>query len=318
VTRIGNTNPLARLSGAVKGWLDGESATAVAGAKRPWVIAHRGAAREAPENTVEAFARAVELGADAIETDVCVTADGVYVLWHDADPDGRIALARQTVVGGSKKYGLRMADLLSRARRRVCELTLAELRREYGYVRKNADGSDGERVPIALLTDLFDWAESEPRLAHAFLDVKIRPPEVGEALRLLETVEARVRGRRSGPHVHYLSTHREVLDALARRVAEKPPPERLEVTADFELPGVLENVRRLRLRDVSMGCGARLWPDFRRELAEVAAARAAGELDSLVAWTLNDPRELETALELGVDGIMTDDPAGLARRVAQP
>lgn len=47
------------------------------------IIAHRGASRERPENTLAAFARAVELGADGIELDVHRTSDGVLVVHHD-------------------------------------------------------------------------------------------------------------------------------------------------------------------------------------------------------------------------------------------
>lgn len=47
------------------------------------IIAHRGASRERPENTLEAFARALELGADAIELDVHATDDDVLVVHHD-------------------------------------------------------------------------------------------------------------------------------------------------------------------------------------------------------------------------------------------
>lgn len=49
----------------------------------PEIIAHRGASRERPENTLAAFHRAVELGADAAELDVHRTADGVVVVHHD-------------------------------------------------------------------------------------------------------------------------------------------------------------------------------------------------------------------------------------------
>lgn len=48
-------------------------------------IGHRGAPREFPENTLPAFERAIELGADAIELDVHVTADGVPVVHHDPE-----------------------------------------------------------------------------------------------------------------------------------------------------------------------------------------------------------------------------------------
>ena len=48
------------------------------------VIAHRGASRAAPENTVAAFRRAAEMGAQAVELDVRRTGDGALVVHHDA------------------------------------------------------------------------------------------------------------------------------------------------------------------------------------------------------------------------------------------
>jgi glycerophosphoryl diester phosphodiesterase len=49
----------------------------------PITFAHRGARAQAPENTLEAFALAVRLGATGLESDVWLTADGVPVLDHD-------------------------------------------------------------------------------------------------------------------------------------------------------------------------------------------------------------------------------------------
>jgi glycerophosphoryl diester phosphodiesterase len=49
------------------------------------VLAHRGARRQAPENTIPAFARAMELGADGVELDVHRTRDDALVVRHDAD-----------------------------------------------------------------------------------------------------------------------------------------------------------------------------------------------------------------------------------------
>ena len=50
---------------------------------RPIAFAHRGARAEAPDNTIEAFALALRLGATGLESDVWLTSDGVPVLDHD-------------------------------------------------------------------------------------------------------------------------------------------------------------------------------------------------------------------------------------------
>jgi glycerophosphoryl diester phosphodiesterase len=50
---------------------------------RPLVLAHRGACRQAPENTIEAFTRARDLGADGTELDVRRSADDTLLVHHD-------------------------------------------------------------------------------------------------------------------------------------------------------------------------------------------------------------------------------------------
>ncbi len=64
---------------------------------RPLVLAHRGARREAPENTLEAFALALSQGADGVELDVHRTVDGGLVVHHDADAPGVGVLATRTL-----------------------------------------------------------------------------------------------------------------------------------------------------------------------------------------------------------------------------
>lgn len=55
---------------------------------RPLVLAHRGACRRAPENSLAAFAWARELGADGVELDVRRSSDGVLVVHHDPQVEG--------------------------------------------------------------------------------------------------------------------------------------------------------------------------------------------------------------------------------------
>jgi glycerophosphoryl diester phosphodiesterase len=57
------------------------------GKKKPYVIAHRGNQTACPENTLAAFKRAIEDGADIIETDVHLTRDDVFVCIHDPSVD---------------------------------------------------------------------------------------------------------------------------------------------------------------------------------------------------------------------------------------
>lgn len=54
---------------------------------KPVIIAHRGASKQAPENTMAAFRKALELGAGGIETDVHLSADGHLVIIHDEKVD---------------------------------------------------------------------------------------------------------------------------------------------------------------------------------------------------------------------------------------
>lgn len=65
-------------------------------ATRPLVLGHRGASAVAAENTVEAFARARDMGADGAELDVRRTADGVLVVHHDPEIAGVGALFEMT------------------------------------------------------------------------------------------------------------------------------------------------------------------------------------------------------------------------------
>lgn len=63
----------------------GEAALRFVFSAEPMTIAHRGASADAPENTIYAFAGAMETGADGIELDVQQTADGIAVVTHDSN-----------------------------------------------------------------------------------------------------------------------------------------------------------------------------------------------------------------------------------------
>ena len=56
----------------------------------PLIIAHRGDVTNAPENTISAFQKALELGADGIELDVRLTKDDQLVVFHDLASSERL------------------------------------------------------------------------------------------------------------------------------------------------------------------------------------------------------------------------------------
>ncbi len=70
----------------------------MAARRAPEIVAHRGTPREHPENSLPGFAHALALGADALELDVHLTADGVLVVHHDAEL-GAGPLAGAPIVG---------------------------------------------------------------------------------------------------------------------------------------------------------------------------------------------------------------------------
>lgn len=99
-------------------------------AARPWVVAHRGASMHHRESSSEAFDAAIEVGADAIETDVRRTRDGVFVCHHDdtlartAGADRHIAdLTFAEFQHLAPDYAVRLTDVLEALRGR-CSLLL--------------------------------------------------------------------------------------------------------------------------------------------------------------------------------------------------
>jgi len=102
------------------------------------VVAHRGAAAYAPENTMEAYRLAVEMGADAIELDVHLTRDGQLAIIHDETLD------RTTDLSGP-----------------VQERTITQLRgADAGYTFAGPDGLTrfrGKGLRIPTLPEVLDW-----------------------------------------------------------------------------------------------------------------------------------------------------------------
>lgn len=246
----------------------------------PRLYAHRGAASERPENTLDAFARALALGADALETDLHLTADGHVVAAHDT------TLAR---TAGS-------AVEIRRA-------TLDELRRSdvgWGFVDRDGGrpfAGRGARVPT--LEEVLDAFPGVP----INVDVKQRTPSMVRPL--LDLL------RRARAEERVLVTSFDAVVLRAVRAAGYPGCTGLSLTEVLRL----YTTPAAALRAMPLGGGAVQVPPRARGLrldtpGFVAKCHALGlRVDY---WTINDPAEAERLLALGADGIMTDDPAAIA------
>jgi glycerophosphoryl diester phosphodiesterase len=228
-----------------------------------------------------AFARALELGVDAIETDVHLSADGEVVVSHDAT-------------------GRRMTGI----DRAIASTTLPELRRwDAGWGFVDAAGRRpfaGQGIVVPTLHELCDIA-GEVRLN---IDIKQRHPSmVAPLLALLRDrgVEARVTLASFAPR-----TMREV---RARGFRGEAALTREQIVSLALLPA------RAR-RALGAVAGDAVQIPIRMGPLDLTSRRLIDRCHALGLrvdyWTLDDPAVAAVLLDRGADGVMSNDPAALA------
>lgn len=232
----------------------------------PVPLAHQGFSMDGLQNSMAAFAAALDLGFTYLETDVHATADGAVVAFHDDSLD-------------------RVTD----RRGVIADLPWAEVAR----------ARIGGREPVPLLEDvLCTWPQVQVNI-----DVKAAPA-VLPLVRAVERTAAHERvcvtsfsDRRRRAALRRLtrpvatSAGRETA-ALFRAATLLPEP--LRVTA----------VRRA-LHDVDLlQVPERAGPVPVVTAGTIAAAHAAGV--AVHVWTVNDPADMHRLLDLGVDGLVSD------------
>ena len=120
----------------------------------PIPFAHRGGTSSAPENTLPAFERAVELGFSHLETDVHLSADGVLMAFHDPDLRRTCGIEASIAELNSRE----LADVLVDGREAIP--TMTDLLERFPDARFNIDcKSDAAAGPLVQLVrdrDLFD------------------------------------------------------------------------------------------------------------------------------------------------------------------
>lgn len=234
----------------------------------PLVIAHRGASHGFPENTAAAFDAALEEGADGIELDLQLTADGVVAVYHD-----------------------KALDKLGLARRHVSQCRWDELaRRDAG--RWFAGRETGHRV-LRLDEVLAGWG-GRTRL---YLEIKNTEGLAGRARHreLARRVAAEVRAHGLDEAVEILSFH----DSALRDVHAVAPG--LPLVRNLRwVPGV-RGLRRSPL-PLAAVCVAieRFGPETVPALDRLGMPR--------YAYTCDDAPAFRRALSLGVSAIISNRP----------
>jgi glycerophosphoryl diester phosphodiesterase len=265
--------------------------------EKPLVIAHRGARSLAPENTLAAARKALEVGADMWELDVAVTADGELVLMHDDTLD-RTCNAKDAFPG--------------RAPWQVWDFTLAEIQTldcgswfnasdpfdqiQAGNVSQDAQRSyTGEPAPTLRAALEFtrenDWRVNVELKAQpsAILDSMI----IEKAVDLIEEL-----GMDDNGQVVISSFNHDYLRVIRDRNANIPLQ---AITSQLirDLPEYLAGLG-------AQACNPR-WNTW--SYARLGELQEQGVRFNV--WTVNDELTLRALINTGVHGIITDFPQTL-------
>jgi len=246
------------------------------------VYAHRGAPAERPENTLASFRRALELGADALETDVHLTADGAVVAIHDAD-GARVAGVERTIAGSP----------LSEVQAWDAGYVFVDARRERPFV------GQGHRIPT------LDQILGELPKVRVNVDLKAESPELAE--RFVEIVR------------RHAAEERVVAASFSRRPLRRLRElgwrgeislARVEFVGSWLMPRFLQRTHPPGTRAQIPTHAGPFHFDTARFLAKLRALGLKVDF-----WTIDDPDEAKKLVALGADGIMTDDPARIVPAV---
>jgi glycerophosphoryl diester phosphodiesterase len=288
---------------------------------------HRGTRGLAPENTLTAFRRAIEIGVTTIETDMAVTSDNVIVISHDPflNPD---------VVRGPDGHWLALQGPP------IHTLTLAELRRydigrlnpmsQYAKQFPEQRAVDGERFPQ--LSELFDLGKASGKPVRFNIETKITPTsgaDTPDSATFAKLVVAAVRAADMSNRVTVQSFDWRTLIEV-KRIAPDIETSCLTIqTKDndtVQSPGGGPSPWHAGLDPRDHGgslpalvkaAGCATWSMFWRNITpkELADAHALGL--KVLPWTVNDKSEMKRLIDLGVDGIITDYPDRLRSVMAE-
>lgn len=253
------------------------------------VQGHRGCRGYLPENTLPAFARALEMGVNTLELDVAVTRDGVVVVHHDRGLNPAIARDRHG------KWVSRPTP--------INHLTWAELQ-TYDVGRLDPASAYGRKFPLQKPLD----GTRVPRLADVFALVG----EVDVRFNIEPKSDADQPGETLPPEPFARALIAEVRKArMEKRTTVQAFDWRLLEVVEREAPG-LPTVYCTEGRGSDPArvheAGGKIWsPDF--EMVTPGKLAAARNWKMWVTvWTVNEPADIRRMIDLGVDGMASDYP----------
>lgn len=251
--------------------------------RSPTVYAHRGASFELPENTLEAFALALDLGADAIETDCHMTRDGRIVLSHD--PDGR------RVVGDPHAI-----SSLTYLEVRAWNVGATYTPRREGPFRERGGRARHYRMPL--------FEEALEAFPHVVFNVDAKqtaPDMIPALLRVIRTARAEDRVR-----IASFST-KNLVRARSLGYRGETGLSGSEIARVMFLP-------KSTLRWLPPAGNAAQVPR-RAYGVDFTSQRVIDRLHEVGLrvdfWTIDDPAEARALFAKGADGVMTDDPRAM-------
>jgi glycerophosphoryl diester phosphodiesterase len=275
---------------------------------------HRGARGLAPENTLPAFERALEIGVTTLELDIGVTADGVVVIHHD--PYLNPATARDA--GGQWVAGSKGPLIKTLTLAQLQAFDVGRINPETPYARTfdTQQASDGTRVPT--LASLFDRVKALGASEVRFnIETKINPGEPDDTVNaeamtraLLKVIQDAGMTKR----VTIQSFDWRTLQ-LVQRIAPAIPTVCLTVqTANNDNVQGGAWTAGLKIADhgsvpkLVKAAGGAAWSPNGGALTEALLKEAQALGLKVIPWTINNPADMERLIAWGVDGIITDYP----------
>lgn len=246
------------------------------------VIAHRGASGHAPEHTFAAWDAALEMGADYIEQDLQMTADGVLVVLHDETLD--------RTTGGRCRGRVRA--------RKLADIAGCDVGSWFNDAFPGRARPDFADLRIPTLEEVFERYVGRARFYIETKKPRAAPGMEAELIRLIRR-HALVRNTDGLPTViaqSFSPASLRTLHALEPRLAL------VRLFGRHHTGFTLRHQLR-KAAPHAFGIGPSRF-DVDERL--VRSAHAAGLV--VHPWTVNDPADIRRLEHIGVDGIFTDFP----------